>query len=202
MARLTLLACLVALIACQGALGARTLLDDTKSLTATIDTDLVKGSVSVTQNGDGVAQWSITFSEISSTVCPGGLLNWHVHAKALETGSSASGVVADGSNPVCLTTSGHYDPTFKCNGASEYQKDASKCPAKITCDNTSTDSTIATCEIGNQGGKMGKIPAYPGTYTKSADGTPLNDKGVSIAEWKDMSIVFHCGSPRVICANF
>jgi len=135
--------------------------------------------------------------------CDSGL-NWHVHEKPVpapgECGASATG--------------GHADPTFGCTGASEFHK--KECngdpidgvgPEPKTYPGNCCDlignayacddrENLIKCEAGDQSGKLGKIKFNKKTQVfQDSFILPIDDL-------EQLSLVVHCGSPRVACGNF
>jgi hypothetical protein len=203
--------------------------DNKKTLEADIifdsDSTHVDVEVEVSQCADEPrkAEWKIKVKEWEGVAdCPiGRKLNWHVHAGPIGENDANSGAACQSGD-----TSGHYDPTFGCGGASEYTlpgsgfcasigKQVAKgdIPASVDengvaytydCNSDSLDASIAACEVGDLNGKMDKIDSAD-TKTQKFD-DELSD---NIAKYIDRSIVLHCCtadlsscSPRVACADF
>lgn len=181
----------------------------------------VKVSQSSRQERDNDAKWEVKFSKFDDSICPGGVLNWHVHQYGSESSLSDSPTTSD---PTCLETGGHYDPTFACGGAS--QNNGNGICAKLR----STDQTPAgngkvkeadsydacgtssqwACEIGDQSKKLGQLAGTRKRFGKQVTNTKkqrFTDKWMEpIENLKDRSLVLHCcqaGScgPRLACAN-
>jgi hypothetical protein len=177
-------------------------------LIAVIDNEGFKGTVSVKQrqsNREGEqitdAIWVVDIEEINEDICvdvcgdncdePATALDWHIHEKAIPD--------ADGT---CYDTGGHWDPTFGCGGASQFANVGGFCETIArqidgrevvqTCD---PNADIAKCELGDLSGKVGQTQIKVGTQQ-------FSDKYISnLDNIKDLSIVFHCGVPRVACGN-
>lgn len=160
-------------------------------------------------------KWTVKLSKFDKSVlaaagekyeCDSGL-NWHVHEKKvpeLEPGN-------------CGATGGHADPTFGCTGASEFRKkecdgtpiaaDEGSDPKTYTgncceviyglnpyaCDD---GENLIKCEAGDQSGKLGKIKFNMETQVfEDSFSLPIEDL-------EELSLVIHCGGPRVACGNF
>ena len=188
---------------------------------AEIDSAIFKGTVTVTQKQrEGKAKqitdakWVIDIDRIDDDICVNACrnavdppctvaetkLNWHVHERAIPE---------DGS---CGDTGGHWDPTFGCGGASQYQGEGDWCEL-LAADASETGSPsvitgrvnpqtcepkedITKCEMGDLSSKMKQVRIRRGTQR-------FYDEYISnLDNIKDLSIVFHCGGPRVAFGNF
>jgi Cu/Zn superoxide dismutase len=180
-------------------------------LKAMIDSDFFKGTVTVKQKQKQRkgnkgrqqitnAKWKIDIDEIDADICknacdncdnPETTLNWHVHERAIPE---------DGS---CGDAGGHWDPTFGCGGASQYQGDNGVCallannvPGRVIKQTCEPIEDITACEMGDLSSKMGQVEISEGRQR-------FSDEYISnLDNIKDLSIVFHCGGPRVACGNF
>ena len=178
---------------------------------AEIDSAIFKGTVTVTQKQrEGKAKqitdakWVIDIDRIDDDICINACrnadppcdtaetkLNWHVHQRAIPE---------DGS---CGDTGGHWDPTFGCGGASQYQGDNGVCallannvPGRVIKQTCDPKEDITKCEMGDLSSKMKQVRIRRGTQR-------FYDEYISnLDNIKDLSIVFHCGKPRVACGNF
>ena len=120
----------------------------------------------------------------------------------------------------CGDTGGHIDGTLGCGGASQFQsKQCDGDPAVVgttdpkifadsccsvrwpnntplgrqTCD---MDDLVNTCETGDLSGKLGQIQFNTKTQV-------FEDQfSLRIDEIETLSLVVHCGTPRVACGNF
>jgi hypothetical protein len=189
----------------------------------TID-DVFIGQVKVTQNqrrrnGRQItdAKWLIGIESIDADICknvcdadpdctdPATMLNWHIHEKAIPEGGGCG----------ASDTGGHWDPTFGCGGASQYQGDGDWCdllatntggmdslpsvimPERVNPQTCDPLGDITKCEMGDLSGKMGQVMIAEGSTQR------FNDMYISnLDNIKDLSIIFHCGAPRVACGNF
>lgn len=190
--------------------GDRNLSSKSKTIKVNFASDLVSGEAFFTQEGGDENQLSGTWkvilddfdkaalADLYDDACPKGL-NWHVHEKAVP----ASGDCGPSS------TGGHVDPTFGCGGASEFQKkkcdgspatasDLSDSCCEVIGNDYACDSgdNIIKCEAGDQSGKLGQIKYQKNTQVFE-DAFILN-----IDELEKLSLVIHCGGPRVACGNF
>lgn len=187
-----------------------------QKLRAYINDNGIKIKVQATQEEPGKAKWEITISELgdfSTGGCSTGL-KWHVHELPLGDSNGWKGHGTEstsGAAPVsageCLKTGGHWDPFFACGGKSQHA--AGICTlypgigaggAHYTGAGSCGDGVAKKCEMGDLNGKMGLLPfagklGMKQTFYDEANIQPLS-------EIKGRSIVFHCGSPRVACANF
>lgn len=215
------------------ALGA-TAVSAEKKLCAKFDYEDLKAMVVVEQSESecalNVAKWEVEFSEFNDDLCPGGLLNWHVHEYA---GDGIRAVGADGNAPGCGgdVTGGHFDPTFACgsasqnagNGVCELLRSTDQTPAgngvvlgPYSC--STTDQSC--CEIGDQSGKLGKLTATvpsasrrlkKGKSSKSnsppSNKQKFNDNWITpITNLENRSLVLHCCNDdgcgaRLACAT-
>jgi len=103
---------------------------------------------------------------------------------------------AYGSKCPCGTCDNGFNPDK--SGRCEYRKlwkDGGSCPDRCPCERRAQ----VQCEMGDLSGKMGLVRTSeinsPQTFYDTANVQPLS-------EIKGRSIVFHCGSARVACANF
>jgi len=117
-------------------------------------------------------------------------LSYHIHQKW----EGNNGTEAYGANDCGPTnTGGHYDPFLACGGASEYAgTDYCGC-GTYTC-NTSYANTYG-CEVGDLSGAYGKVPSQEGDWNMTYAMNVLPPVGQSL------SVVLHCGSTRVACAQ-
>ena len=183
-------------------------------LKAMIDNDFFKGTVTVKQKQKQRkgnkgrqqitnAKWVIRINEIDTDICINAceadpdctdaetMLNWHVHERAIPE---------DGS---CTDTGGHWDPTFGCGGASQYKGADGVCgllatnvPGRVIKQTCEPKEDITKCEMGDLSSKMGQVEISEGRQR-------FSDEYISnLDNIKDLSIVFHCGGPRVACGNF
>lgn len=143
------------------------------------------------------ARWKVKFNQVDEAACLGGELNWHIHEK-WPTSGSTSLEGADDCGPT--NTGGHYDPSFGCGGASQYQGDG-KCTAigRGKAENQNQACNLmgdsSTCEYGDLSGKMGPVLIKEGIQT-------FRDYYINnINSWSGLSVVFHCGSPRKFCGK-
>jgi hypothetical protein len=139
-------------------------------------------------------------------------LKYHVHSywNNMTTTSSA------GSYCGASLTGGHYDPTNACSSVS--QNIGTSCVNlgrtasqgyTYTCNSTLYSSgTYSDCEVGDISGKFGVAMPISGSVfsaTGMMDNTPpyisnyRNNIKNSI-QWS--SVIFHCGSTRLVCAEF
>jgi hypothetical protein len=178
------------------------------TVVATIDSDDFVGTVTVmqaqiirtvTQISD--AKWEISIDSINADICkntcdadpdctaPATMLNWHIHERAIPVGGG------------CGDAGGHWDPTFGCGGASQYQPTlcgtiTTDVPGRVNPQSCDPTADIALCEMGDLSSKMGQVMISESTQQ-------FADKYISnLDNIKDLSIVFHCGAPRVACSNF
>lgn len=125
-------------------------------------------------------------------------LNYHIHTNWGNTTSD----VALGSGCGPALTGGHYDPTIQCTAASQYIN--TLCPAlnRTSANYNCTPALYSAgyfdqCEVGDLSAKNGPL-----SLTQSnvwTDVRPLSVVEYGNGKWK--SVVFHCGSPRVLCGN-
>lgn len=193
------------------------------SYTATFDQPNFKATLTVDQINPSytTAKWTVQITEMAADFCnEEGGLKWHIHQRPIPAGETSPSGCAG------TFTGGHWDPTFGCGGASEHQAsmtcplirnkcmapcyltEMDECKMPSVCETLSTipgraekqsclpDTDIATCEMGDLNGKMGKI-------SLTTTGTQVfQDPYISnLAEIEGLSIVLHCGAPRVACAN-
>ena len=98
----------------------------------------------------------------------------------------------------------HYDPTFKCGGASEARDDVECEDVEYMCD------SFETCEVGDLSGKYGKLELENGRAKKNVGGDTapalvehyLEDNGNRDPALFS-SIVFHegVGGARILCCS-
>merc|ERR1712166_365303 len=141
-------------------------------------------------------------------------LNFHLHsayASDLEGPNAAAGTVG-GSG-----TRGHYDPEFKCGGASS-NKGSPDCSSDDYTPTCSADKT--KCELGDLSGKMGPVPVkvYRGKrfnknktkrgwkkWSPEDTNPPLNGDFSGVTKTQTggdfASVVFHKGPARVFGAK-
>ena len=141
---------------------------------------------------------------------------YHLHSGFLGEGATV-GAVADDTDNVCggSFTKGHYDPFVACGGASTAKSDppvGKSCdPSPTYCSDKSDDvleegQDAGACEVGDLNGRFGALPKGPEfTVTKTGVACPgcfadyVGSKKATYKTWG--SIVFHNGSPRVLCGN-
>jgi len=180
-----------------------------QKLRAYINDNGTKIKVKATQEEPGKAKWEITIDELgdfSKGGCTDGL-KWHVHELPLGDSNRGKGhaTSTSGATPVsateCGKTGGHWDPFFACGKFSQHAADLCMRTGRgggngYNC----SPANQKLCEMGDLNGKMGllqfdgKIGMKQTFITDEANVQPLS-------EIKGRSIVFHCGSPRVACAN-
>lgn len=151
----------------------------------------------------GVISTAIANVDSFGAECVSKGLLFHIHDKWDQTGISAV-------NGDCgaAFTSGHYDPTIACSGATANTYCATKGgpvpsssanPAAngvYTCNPEAFAENPYTCEIGDLNGKFGQPQVNHGAifYPKFGfEGTPL--PYYSNLENTQLSVVFHCGGP-------
>jgi hypothetical protein len=176
---------------------------------AKIDTDLIKATVQAVDTTPGKVEWTVDIDYANLDICPGGAVSWHVHALALDDpdGDGFSGFPGannDVSVPECVTTRGHWDPSFACGPASDF--------IGTTCNGLNyptgyfgrcTSNTPEGCEYGDISSKTGPIDITNTETTQTFVDTFIQTPVADFHE--NLSLVFHCigGSfPRVACANF
>ena len=177
------------------------------SIRAEIDSNGFKATISATDTAPGKATWEVKIDEVDiPNFCSGGTVNWHIHTKALaEGGCDGFATTSDGTAvPECggAFLGGHWDPSLACGGASDFAATTCKGLNHTWVGAYSTRCTNAVvqsgCEYGDISGKVGPIDlamdyqSFEDTFIQ----TPVADF------YSDLSIVLHCGSPRVACANF
>ena len=168
----------------------------------------LEGTVWLKQCGSGDkdtdGSWKVNIKDFDTTTCISGTatgeLNWHIHAA--ETGPGLG----------CQSgqTKGHYDPTYACGPATQW--DSTLCTTinqsrggnGYTYSTECTSDTQEGCEIGDLSGKMGKVQ----TNLSSWKIQKFEDNWLGGIEKIDgLSIVFHCCiqdgtcKRRVGCAN-
>jgi len=151
----------------------------------------------------GVISTSISGVDSFGAECVSKGLLFHIHDKWEQTGISA---VNDGCGPDF--TSGHFDPTIACSGATANTLCATKGgpvpsssvdPAAngvYTCNPEAFAANPYTCEIGDLNGKFGQPKVRFGKvfYPKFGfEGSPL--PYYANLENQQLSVVFHCGGP-------
>ncbi|KAL7525082.1 hypothetical protein ACHAXR_000853 [Thalassiosira sp. AJA248-18] len=185
--------------------GDRNLSSQSKTIKVNFSSEAVSGEAYFTQAGGDENQlsgtWKVILTDFDTAMlggCANGL-NWHIHEKPVPTPGE------------CGATGGHVDPTFGCGGASEYQK--KKCDGSAAtadngdscckviygnedygCDN---GDNIIKCEAGDQSGKLGPLK-----YQKDEDQVFEDAFTLNIDDIEQLSLVIHCGKPRVACGNF
>lgn len=139
----------------------------------------------------------IEMDKPTETECASGELNWHIHADWKHTDkSSAAGADDCGGS----YTGGHWDPVYACGPATSHN--STICPEQVKSD-YSTSCQLAnddsySCELGDFGSRLGKSSFTNNVWKQ----TYSNVIGVDVSGTQKRSIVFHCGSPRVFCAEF
>ncbi|KNC79368.1 hypothetical protein SARC_08232 [Sphaeroforma arctica JP610] len=134
-------------------------------------------------------------------------LNWHVHVGASD---NAQGVGAEcaadaGSPPV----GGHYDPTFACSAVTGELEACAALGRTVDndymymCSPESYETDPYSCEVGDYSGKFGQLRFEVDAETESAevDASGSDRYGPNLELINGRSVVFHCGSPRVVCGN-
>ena len=183
--------------------------DKTKTIKTTFGGNFgIEGTATFTQESGDQNQlsgkWTVSLSKFDKSAlkdagydCDSGL-NWHVHEKQVPAHAPGE----------CGLTGGHADPTFGCTGASEFRK--KKCdgtPLADPFDGNCCDlignpyacdggDNLIKCEAGDQSEKLGKIKFNKKTQVfEDSFILPIDDL-------EQLSLVIHCGSPRVACGNF
>lgn len=172
----------------------------------------VKGTIKFIQSSDELTsgKWVVKLNEFDldkaesqdGASCANNL-NFHIHENKVDDSGECGFAV----------TGNHWDPTFGCGKASEWQRkecngdatDGTTCCCKTvfggdgqkTCD---SQNPHTTCEIGDLSNRLGKIKVDTHLIGKSQ--VFKDDFIADVNEFKDFSIVIHCGSPRVACGNF
>lgn len=197
------------------ALGA-TAVSAEKKLCAKFDYDDLKAMVVVKQSDSecalNVARWEVEFSEFNDDLCPGGLLNWHVHQYA---GDGIRNVGDEGNAPACNAdvTGGHFDPTFACGSASHnvgnnvctilrnsFQTPINSGYGRVLGPDYKCSTTDQSyCEIGDQSGKLGKLTATVPSSSrrlkkgKKSKNQKFDDNWITpITNLENRSLVLHC----------
>ena len=187
--------------------------DKTKTIKTTFGGNFgIEGTATFTQESGDQNQlsgkWTVSLSKFDKSAlkdagydCDSGL-NWHVHEKQVPADTPGD----------CAATGGHADPTFGCTGASEFRKKA--CDGEpiagvgsdpVTYPDNCCDLignpyacgfNLIKCEAGDQSGKLGKIKFNKKTQVfEDSFILPIDDL-------EQLSLVIHCGGPRVACGNF
>ena len=187
--------------------------DKTKTIKTTFSGNFgIEGTATFTQESGDQNQlsgkWTVSLSKFDKSAldlpgfdCKTTGLKWHVHEKQVPA-------VGDPTESDCGATGGHADPTFGCTGASEFRKkacDGTPLTAPFTdncCDLIDNPyacdggDNLIKCEAGDQSGKLGKIK-----FNKKAQ--VFEDSFIlPIDDLEQLSLVIHCGGPRVACGNF
>jgi hypothetical protein len=161
------------------------------TIMASVTGEYVSGTVYFSQSGNKYTDghWTVVLDDVNIEAltdmdCGGGL-NWHIHEFTL-----------DESRPECTDLGGHWDPTYGCGGASQHDN-TGVCDFLYNGTKTCTpEEDITMCEIGDLSGKMGRI-ALDTSYEQTYEDVYITNINV----FSKLSIVFHCGSPRVACGN-
>jgi hypothetical protein len=176
---------------------------------------------------DSAMQWTTSLTNIDQLqqelgmIQPITALNYHLHQQ-WTTDNADYGVGADACN--AMVTGGHYDPYFGCGPATGVPADHCAFIGKNTSTYTCSPEVYASglyaeCEVGDFSGKYGPIPVVvvngdrDGTTTRSVavNAVPFDPLPALDSHYQDdripspadgfASIVFHDGSPRVLCGK-
>jgi hypothetical protein len=141
-------------------------------------------------------------------------LNYHLHQQWTNSlASFGTGATACGE----AVTGGHYDPFFACGPASGLRPpyaNTNLCDAAgllkddYTCSSAYENKEYDRCEVGDLSGKMGALSVVDGKVREKFSNDPLpalnyqfvSDTTINEAD-RFASIVFHDGSPRVLCGQ-
>jgi hypothetical protein len=200
------------------------------SLEAYICDDKIKASVTGRETEAGKVTWTVDIEHIDASICPTDNLNWHIHEKRLpEDGESpgdcgatgghsddafACGGASNWRTTTCNAFSDAYVKSYSVDVTEDGKEYKARCAGDVVpgggainakyintgfgFDKTGAAVPVgqAGCEFGDLGGKMGKILKQDGKQVfKDTHIQPLS-------VYKYASVVFHCGAPRVACADF
>lgn len=184
------------------------------------------GSFTMTIYEDGTMDYTASIKKANSLFSNGSTRKYHLHSGFLGDLPKGKTVGVKKTADACGAsfTYGHYDPFSACGGAST----AKSAPPLGTgcspdtdnyCTNKSDDVLEAgqsddACEVGDLSGRFGALPggtaftvtktgvSCPGCYDdyvgSASSSSDVND-GATYKTWG--SIVFHNGSPRVLCGD-
>ena len=175
-------------------------------LRAVFNNEFLKAWVLLDQGDDKTsAVWTVYVHAVIPWICPQTgsepvELLWHVNERpiggSLGEGPPSSSTPWEGTpDQWCVTTGGHWDPTFGCGGLSQFQNTPS-CPAVKVCD---PEYDLTSCEMGDLTGKHGLLSTASQTLSYYEDPYITN-----IENMVGLSINFSCASgqpPVVACAN-
>ena len=180
------------------------------------------GSFTMTIYEDGTMDSKADIKLADQLFSPNTTRKYHLHSGFLRNGATF-GAKPEETQDVCgpTFTLGHYDPFVACGPASTAKSDAPEgtgcAPDENYC-SVKSDSVlvngqaVGACEVGDLSGCFGPLPTEndfiiteegvgcPGCYEDYV-GTDedSSEEGASYKTWG--SIVFHNGSPRVLCGN-
>jgi len=133
-------------------------------------------------------------------------LNYHIHTYWQNTEKSSYGTSCSSSY-----TGGHYDPYLACASASQSYSTSCASLGRTSSSYICSSSLFASgnrteCEVGDLSGKFGKSIPTTGSIFSSGpyvDYRPPDEINYGTSTPKSFpwtSVVFHCGSARVLCA--
>ena len=183
------------------------------------------GSFTMTIYEDGTMDYEADIKLANQLFSPGATRKYHLHSGFLGNDATVGAKTpGDDTSGVCgdSFTLGHYDPFEACGPASTATKPPSEGGTGCTTDtdycSDKSDGVLeggqaaGACEVGDLSGRFGPLPTEndfiiteegvgcPGCYEDYV-GTDedSSEEGASYKTWG--SIVFHNGSPRVLCGN-
>ncbi|KNC84076.1 hypothetical protein SARC_03704 [Sphaeroforma arctica JP610] len=132
------------------------------------------------------------------------LLDWHIHV-----GKPVDG---EGVKEECDTDAGvlgHYDPTFACGSTSN---EVEACEAlgrsptdaqfSYDCNPEAYNTNPYACQVADYSGKFGAAVATIQDDGNAVIGLEVTDHwGSPLEFWEGMTLVFHCGTPRIFCGE-
>ena len=164
-------------------------------------------SYNVNLTGMSQASSICTASPVSSG------LKYHIHSDWTNMTSTSSGGPTQCGASI---TGGHYDPTYACSSVSQYISSTcatlqrtSSLGYTYTCNSTLYNTgDYSECEVGDLSGKFGLSIGTMGSTMFSATGV-MDNTPPYIANYRNnlknadgwSSVVFHCGSTRLVCAE-
>ena len=177
------------------------------------------GSFTMTIYEDGTMDYEADIKLANQLFSPGATRKYHLHSGFLGNDATVGAKTpGDDTSGVCggSFTLGHYDPFEACGPASTATKTppeggTSCTPVENYCSDKS-DSVLVNgqaadaCEVGDLSGRFGALPTTNKfIITKEGVNCPgcyddyVGNEDASFKTWG--SIVFHNGSPRVLCGN-
>ncbi|KNC80880.1 hypothetical protein SARC_06779 [Sphaeroforma arctica JP610] len=186
-------------------------------LVSTQNNSMVEGNVTFEEQSSGGLTWAAnltlldagltTYDDCISADGKSIDLNWHVHVgrpTSDDAVGSECGATA-GDPPV----GGHYDPNYACGSSSNEQDTCTELNKTSSngytydCNPSTYLSDPSVCEVGDYSGKFGamKFMYSADNTTATAEASGSDPFGPTLSEITNMSIVFHCASPRLFCAT-